>query len=85
MAWQDIIIMICTILFSYALIPQVLEGFRKKKGLINLQTAAITAPCLYILAFCFFTLQLYFSMAANILAGTLWSILLFQRLRYGKP
>ncbi len=84
MVWQDIVIAVCTVLFGYALIPQVVMGFRKKKGLINLQTAAITTAGLYSIAICFLTLKMYFSSAANFISGTFWLILLLQRIKYGK-
>jgi hypothetical protein len=84
MVWQDIVIAICALLFGYALIPQVVQGFRKKKGVMTLQTAVITTAGLYILAVCFLTLEMYFSMAMNFLTGTLWLLLLIQRAIYKK-
>lgn len=69
--WQDIVISISIILLSYALIPQVIQGFKKRKCDINIQTSAITAAGLYILAVCFWTLNLYFSFAMDLVTGTL--------------
>ncbi len=80
--WQDIVISISTLLLGYALIPQVIEGFRKKKGLMNIQTAMITTLGLYTIAVMLLTLGLYFSFAMNFLTGTLWAILLIQKIIY---
>jgi len=37
--WQDAVIMVVTFIFSLALIPQVIEGFKKKQGAITLWTS----------------------------------------------
>jgi hypothetical protein len=41
MVWQDYAITIVNIIFGYALIPQVYQGFKDKKGYINLQTGLL--------------------------------------------
>ncbi|HLC37250.1 MAG TPA: hypothetical protein VJJ53_00540 [Candidatus Nanoarchaeia archaeon] len=84
MLWQDIIISISNILFSYALIPQVYHGFKKKKGFITLQTSLLTFVGLYAIAIAFLTFKLYFSMTITAITGTFWVILFLQRLIYGK-
>jgi len=82
MVWQDIVITICIVLSSYALIPQVIYGFKTKKKLIAIQTSLITTLSVYTITFVFFTLKLYFSTAINFLIGTLWLIILFQGIKY---
>ncbi|MFH1585448.1 MAG: hypothetical protein ABIB79_01635 [archaeon] len=82
MAWQDIILTVCILSFSYALIPQIYSGFREKKGLINFQTSLITTLGMYIIAFTYLTLDLIFSMIMATLAGSFWLILLIQRIIY---
>ena len=82
MIWQDLIITIAVFLMSYALVPQVIKGFRTKKALISIQTAAITAIALYSVSFVYLTLNLYFSSVMNFLTGTLWTILLVQSCKY---
>ena len=84
MVWQDIVIFTIMILFSYALVPQVYLGFKKKKGFVNLQTSLITFIGMYILSFIYFTLNLYFSAIIGIVTGTLWFILFLQRIIYVK-
>jgi len=68
--------------FSYALIPQVYQGFKKKKALINTQTSAITSIGMLVLATIYLTLKLYFSVIVSELTAILWSLLLFQKLIY---
>ncbi len=80
--WQDTIITTIIILFSYALIPQAYQGFKEKKGLINIQTSLITSIGMYVLAFVYNTLNLTFSTIMSILAGTIWLVLLIQKLIY---
>lgn len=82
MTWQDIVLTIAIILFSYALIPQVYEGFKKKKGLVNLQTSSITAAGMYAVSIVYFTLNLYFSTIIGIINAVLWTLLFIQKLIY---
>ena len=82
MVWQDIIITIVIISFSYALLPQIYQGFKKKKGFINLQTSGITGLGMYVLTFVYFTLELYFSTFMVFIGGILWSILFIQKIIY---
>lgn len=82
MTWQDIVISIVIIAFAYALIPQIYQGFKQKKGFINLQTSGITSIGMYVLTFVYFTLSLYFSTIIGFITGTLWAILFFQKLIY---
>ncbi|MAG07309.1 hypothetical protein CMI46_00640 [Candidatus Pacearchaeota archaeon] len=84
MVWQDTIIAILTFLFGYALIPQVYQGFKNKQGIIVIQTGFISFVGLYILAFVYLTLNLYFAAAMVLFTGTLWYLLLFQKILYRK-
>jgi len=80
--WQDIIITITILAFSYALIPQVVEGFRNNKGSINLQTSLITSIGMFVLSVVYATLGLYFSTIVALLTGGLWTTLFFQKIFY---
>jgi hypothetical protein len=80
--WQDIVIAVASIFLSYAIIPQILYGFKKKKKTVTCQTALITVIGVYAIAFSFFTLQLYFSAIMNSITGTLWLILFIQSVIY---
>jgi len=84
MIWQDVLITIASIIFSVALIPQIVEGFKKRKGLITHATSIPTFIGLYLISFAFYTLSLYLSSIMAVIAGSLWLILFVQRLAYGK-
>ncbi len=83
MVWQDTIISICIVLFSYALIPQVYQGFKEKKEFVNTQTSFITFMGMYVLSFVYLTLSLYFSFIMGVITGTLWFLLFVQKMVYG--
>jgi len=80
--WQDYIITLSVIAFSYALIPQIYQGFKKKKGFITIQTSLITSLGMYALTYVYFTLNLYFSTIMVFITGTLWLILFIQKIIY---
>ena len=82
MIWQDLVITGANIVFVYALIPQVYQGFKEKKGFINFQTGLLTTLGMYTLAFVFFTLNLMLSTIMVAFAGTLWLSLLTQKIIY---
>lgn len=82
MVWQDIVISIGTLIFTIALIPQLIKGFKEKKGGIVYSTSIPTFVCLYVISFTMFTLNLYYSSAMNFLSGTIWLLLFIQRAIY---
>ena len=84
MVWQDIVISISNLLFTYSISNQVYYGFRKKKGLIVLQTSIITTLGLFALTIAFLTLDLYLSSVVSFINGALWYMLFLQRLIYEK-
>jgi len=80
--WEDIVITLANLLFTYALVPQVYHGFKTKKSGIVLQTSALTTIGLYATCLSFFSLALFFSGTVTLVNGTLWAILFIQRLKY---
>lgn len=84
MIWQDTLITTATIIFAAALIPQIYYGFRYKKGSIAYATSAPTFICLYAIGIAYFTLNLFLSTIMSFVAGTLWLILLIQKIIYNK-
>jgi len=82
MVLQDYVITLCLIAFSYALLPQVYQGFKQKKGFINLQTSGITFVGMYAVAAVYLTLGLTFSTVIAFITGTIWFILFVQRIIY---
>lgn len=84
MVWQDIIITIVNIIFAYALIPQVYQGFKNKKGYINIQTGLLNTLGMYAMAFAFFSLNLTFSWIIGTFNATMWLLLFIQGIIYKK-
>lgn len=84
MVWQDVVIFVANLLFTYSLGNQVVHGFRKKKGFLTLQTASLTTIGLYSMAIAFFSLSFIFSAVILTINATFWLILLVQRIKYGK-
>ncbi|MBU4070381.1 MAG: hypothetical protein KJ646_05340 [Nanoarchaeota archaeon] len=82
MTWQDLIITLANLIFAYALIPQIFQGFKEKKGFIHLQTGLLSSLGLYFMALAFFTLGLTFSWILAIFNATLWMILFIQKIIY---
>ena len=83
MIWQDLTISVVNLLLVYSIIPQIYQGFKRKKGFITIQTSFITSIGLYVIAFAVFTLGLYFSSIVITVNATLWLVLLIQRIKYG--
>lgn len=80
---RDIILTVCSVAFGYALVPQVIHGFREKAGTVTIQTSAITGSALFAVPGVYFSLELWFAAAACAVTGALWMVLLGQRLAYG--
>ena len=81
--WQDIVISIASIIFVYATIPQIIYGFKIKKGLISVQFSLLNILAMTGLVVVYVSFGLVFSTVINILITLLWFILLIQRLKYG--
>ncbi|MFA6547978.1 MAG: hypothetical protein WCT11_03510 [Candidatus Magasanikbacteria bacterium] len=84
MLWQDIVIMIVSVVLSLALVPQVYYGFKEKKGPIAFMTSVPTFLGLYVICFAYFTLGLYLSAVIGMVTSTLWLVLFIQRWVYKK-
>ncbi|GAH56988.1 unnamed protein product [marine sediment metagenome] len=82
MIWQDFVISLTIILAGYALIPQVIHGFKVKKKLVTFQTSLIYVIAVYTAAIVFFTLSLYLSAIVNLIMGSLWLIIFIQGVVY---
>jgi hypothetical protein len=80
--WQDIVVALANLLFSYSLIFQVFKGFREKKGFIALQTSFLTAIGLSALSVVYRSYNLYISTIISLFSMLLWIILFVQRVFY---
>lgn len=82
MVWQDSVLTFIIIIFGYALIPQIYYGFKHKKATMTLQTSAITFSGILVVAFTYYTLELYMSSFINLILASFWLILFIQRIIY---
>ncbi|KKW41701.1 MAG: hypothetical protein UY92_C0014G0026 [Candidatus Magasanikbacteria bacterium GW2011_GWA2_56_11] len=84
MIWQDIALTAASVIFSISLLPQVYHGFKEKTGTIKFLTSVPTFIGLYAVSAIYWTLGLYFSAVVSFITGTLWFLLVCQRLRYNQ-
>tara|TARA_Y100000310_G_scaffold105782_1_gene104321 strand:- start:568 stop:822 length:255 start_codon:yes stop_codon:yes gene_type:complete len=84
MIWPDIVLTIANLIFTYALFPQVYQGFKTRKGAIVLQTGILTSLGLFASCIAFFSLGLIFSGTICNINAILWVILTIQRLIFKK-
>lgn len=75
MSWQDILISIGTLIFLISLLPTLFNRNAK----VPLLTSVPTFIILFLFAYTFFTLELYFTMIADILTGTVWLLIAILR------
>jgi len=80
--WQDYVIMIVSFFFVYALVPQIIFGFKKKKPLISYQTSTLNILGMSTLGIIYMTLNLPLSSILSFLTAALWLTLLIQRIVY---
>lgn len=80
--WQDYVLTIVSIAFSYALIPQIILSHKTKEVNFSWQTIIITCICIYIYSFCNYTLSLYLAFVINFINASCWGILGIQKFFY---
>lgn len=80
--WQDYVIAIVGLLFSYSLIPQIIKIFKDPKLVsgFSWQTVVITTVGLLILSICMFTLTCYLSAFTNLITCLCWAIILVEKI-----
>jgi hypothetical protein len=82
MLWQDVVLTGANIVFVVSLLPQVINGFKNKKGFISLWTSGPTTVALFTVSYTVYTLQLYFSASITVVSGLLWLMIFIQKLVY---
>lgn len=82
MIWQDAVVSIASIVFIYAMIPQIIYGFKKKRGLITYQFSILNILAMIALSIAYFSLDMLFSTIASVIITSLWTTLLIQRIIY---
>ena len=82
--WQDAVITTASVFFALSLLPQVYFGWKEKSGPIKFQTSIPTSLGLYVSAIAYWSLSLKYSAVMSLVTGTLWLILIMQRIKYKK-
>ena len=82
--WQDYVTSAVSVALSYALIPQVIKGFKEKRPNISIQTGVLTTLGMYVMTYTFYSLDMDFSSVTSAVTGTLWAVLLGQSISYRK-
>jgi hypothetical protein len=80
MLWQDIVFSVGSIVFSFALVPSIMDRFGKP----NTSTSLTTAIVLSTYVVCFFSLGLFWSGIFSTLTAVGWYILFFQKMAQNK-
>ena len=81
---QDLILSICAIAFSYALIPQVILVYKLRAAdQLSWQTVIVTSVGIWIMTITFFSMKLYFTAIADMFAAICWTLLLVAKILYG--
>jgi hypothetical protein len=81
-AYSDILIMLCSLVFSVSLIPTTLNNFRKKICEIPYKTSIPTASGLYLLVFVYMANGWQYSELVGLLSAIMWTIIALQRRQY---
>ena len=84
MIWQDIVMTFTNTIFAVSLVPQIWHGFKEKKGVMKHATSVPTFVCLFIVAYCLYTLSLFYSAITAAITGVFWFVLFVQRVMYDK-
>ncbi|MBU0929754.1 MAG: hypothetical protein KJ623_01650 [Nanoarchaeota archaeon] len=82
MVWQDIVIALANVVLSAALLPQVIHGFKKKRGLLTLTTSIPTFIALFVISITYYTLSLKYAFVLALISSILWLILFIQSIIY---
>lgn len=82
MVWQDIVITFVSIVFAYAMLPQITYGFKKKRGVITYQFSILNIISMGALIIAYYSLGLFFSAIMSVIIWIFWIILLLQKIIY---
>ena len=82
MNWQDIVITIASIVFVYAMVPQIIYGYKKRLGVITYQFSILNTVAMIALTITYYSLGLTLSTIISFVLTVLYLILLIQRIIY---
>jgi hypothetical protein len=83
MIWQDWVASLASVIFIYAMIPQILYGHKTRQGLISIQFAVFNIIAMTGLVVVYASFGLLLAAILNSALILCWIALLGQRLKYG--
>ena len=81
MMWQDTIILICSLVFGFLLIPQIRDMYKEKTG-INILSCATTFSFLVVLSCVYATLSLPLAVLGGAIDAGAWAIITALSVKY---
>jgi hypothetical protein len=83
--WQDIVLTVINFGFMITAIPAIIRNYKMKEAKSqSLSMYLSTAVLLTVMAYVFFTLDLFFSCVSTAGTGIMWFLLTYQRIIYSK-
>jgi hypothetical protein len=81
--WQDLVLTIINFGFMITAIPAITRNYQMKEAKSqSLSMYLSTAVLLSVMAYVFFTLDLFYSCVSTAGTGLLWFVLTFQKIKY---
>lgn len=81
--WQDYSFTVCSILFGYSLIPQVIKNYKSKDAEgISWQLCFVSIAGLIVGIITCLSLRFYFTSIINAIQIILWSLIIYQKVHY---
>jgi len=84
MIWQDVVLLIVSLGFAYALIPQIIMNYKMKIINIYWTLVLISTLGLFTMGVVLLTLNLILTPIINVISSLLWAIILIQKIVYKK-
>ena len=79
--WQDTVILICSLVFGFLLIPQIRDMHREKTGM-NLLSSATTFSFLVVLTCVYATLGLPLAVLGGVIDAGAWALITALSVKY---
>jgi hypothetical protein len=81
--WQDLVLTIINFGFMITAIPAIIRNYQVKEAKSqSLSMYLATAVLLTVMAYVFFTLDLFYSCISTAGTGLMWFVLTFQKIKY---
>ncbi len=79
--WQDTIILICSLIFGFLLIPQMRDMYRLKVGM-NVLSCVTTTAALVVLTWTYASLALPLAVIGGVVNAIAWAVITVLSVRY---